>query len=795
MRGKQILKITGSVALSALLAATSALPVTVYAEEDSTTAEKTDTVYSVLNSDGSISDIVVSGWLHNDKGIKNLKEKLNLTDVKNVKTDEKPEDDNGVYTWNSDSNDVYYQGNSTEKLPVSMKITYELDGQEMPESEIVGKSGHLKINIHLTNEHSETRTINDKQVILHPLFVAGGMMTLDTDHVSNVTCEQGKIVSDGSSQMLVFASVPGLKETLDSADLSKVSDKLSVGDDVNIECDVTDYASTELMMGMTNEASTEDVLGDSDSLDDLTSGITELMDADDQLVDGSKQLEQGTQQLITESQPLTSSSDSIRTLSSGAVTLNDGAYRLKAAIAQYTGGVAQLNQGVDSLYAIPDGARAIQSAITTTTSQTQPSLVDGSQQLVDGLNLMLNSLNSTDVSGTVSNMRTLLKTSKDTLTTLSGTLGNDYKTLSSLKAGLDSAQKSLEQVSALKAGLGEIQTGFTNVQAGYNAVIDGDNATIADANEKLQNLKASLQASINALTTTRNELAAVPGNDSQVGEIDQEISDLTTQLNSISSISSLQTLDAGENSALNALFAQLNGAIDSLTEKVNGMSDTVNDAMIAIVGEDGNSGLSHDVKTALATLDGLNTQLGNSTKTITDMQSLIASIQPSVTQLRDGAVAINAGAKQLGEAVGQLETQSKAGIDTVKAATTTLANNNAALNEGISSLQGGTQTIADQSGSFNEMADGLDSLASAFETLHDGAKQLADGQQQFKTEGIDKLKEELDLGTDEIEMLKEIVNAVNDLNKQYREYAGDNENMDVTTRYVFRTQSDDSNKK
>ena len=124
MNIKHIMKVTGSVALSAIMAMAS-VPVAVNAEEkDENPTEKTETVYSVLNTDGSVSDIVVSSWLHDEDGIKNLKEKLNLTDVKNVKTDETPEEKNGEYTWNSDSNDVYYQGKATDflypsKLPMN----------------------------------------------------------------------------------------------------------------------------------------------------------------------------------------------------------------------------------------------------------------------------------------------------------------------------------------------------------------------------------------------------------------------------------------------------------------------------------------------------------------------------------------------------------------------------------------------------------------------------------------------------------------------------------------------------
>ena len=41
------------------------------------------------------------------------------------------------------------------------------------------------------------------------------------------------------------------------------------------------------------------------------------------------------------------------------------------------------------------------------------------------------------------------------------------------------------------------------------------------------------------------------------------------------------------------------------------------------------------------------------------------------------------------------------------------------------------------------MADGLDTLGKAFETLNDGAKQLYEGNEQFKSEGLDQLKKRL----------------------------------------------------
>lgn len=758
MNLKHILKVTGSVALSAVMA-TASIPVTVYAEENTSktnessdkqtasSTKKTETVYAVLNGDGSLSDIVVSGWLHNDSGIKNLKEKLNLTDVKNVKTDEVPEDNNGEYTWNSDSNDIYYQGNSTEQLPVTMQITYELDGQKLSQEELKGKSGHLKINIHLTNVNSETKTINGKNVIIHPFFVAGGMLSLDNDHYSNTTCDQGKIVTDGSKQMLVFAAVPGLKDTLDSADLSKVSDQLSVGDDINIECDVTDCDELNLMMGMSNEEDISDILDEGDSIEELTNGITKLMDADDQLVDGSQQLADGTQQLITESEPLTSSSGSIRTLSDGALTLNSGALRLKAALAQYTDGVGQLNDGVNALYAIPDGANQISLGMTTPVEEGKPesSLTGGAAALTAGLQNMKQQVDAGLSSENVTAMMTQLDTAITTLNGLKDTLTKDAETLNELKTTLSTATDQLD-------GLKTVMTTF------------------------VESSKGSLQLSIDAINNSISALNSIPTDEVNAdtkGNLDEYIAALETQKATLEEQINVLSGNAS------GLPAQLQQAAQSLS----GMKDTLDLSLTAL------KGLGKDVDYAIDTMGALKTTLEGSTNQLSALASMQKTMDDGFDQLIAGSKKISAGIDQINTGVQALAEQSKTGIDKVKTATSQLASNNEALNEGMASLQTGTQTVANQSDSFNQMADGLDSLKDAFVTLNDGAQQLADGQKQFRQDGLDQLKEKVDLSVDEVEMLKEIMDDIKSMNMQYKEYAGNNPDMDVTTRYVFRTKT------
>ena len=760
MNLKHILKVTGSVALSAVMA-TASIPVTVYAEENTSktnessdkqttsSTKKTETVYAVLNGDGSLSDIVVSGWLHNDSGIKNLKEKLNLTDVKNVKTDEVPEDNNGEYTWNSDSNDIYYQGNSTEQLPVTMQITYELDGQQLSQEELKGKSGHLKINIHLTNVNSETKTINGKNVIIHPFYVAGGMLSLNNDHYSNTTCDQGKIVTDGSKQMLVFAAVPGLKDTLESADLSKVSDQLSIGDDINIECDVTDCDELNLMMGMSNEEDISDILDEGDSIEELTNGITKLMDADDQLVDGSQKLADGTQQLITESEPLTSSSGSIRTLSNGALTLNSGALRLKAALAQYTDGVGQLNDGVNALYAIPDGANQISLGMTTPTEEGKPesSLTGGAAALTAGLQNMKQQVDDGLSAENVTVMMGQLDTASKALNGLKDTLGKDAEKLIELKRTLSTATEQL-------TGLKTVMTTFVGSSTD------------------------SLQASINAID---NSIKSI---DEALKNVPEDNTGATETLNaSKATLETQRATLAAQAQALSGNSAGLPEQLQQTAESLNGMNKTLDSSLGAL------QGLGTDVDGAIKKLEGMNEMLSGSTSQLGALANMKKTMVDGFDQLIAGSKKISAGIDQVNTGVQALAEQSKTGIDKVKTATSQLASNNEAINEGMASLQTGTQTVANQSDSFNQMADGLDSLKDAFVTLNDGAQQLADGQKQFRQDGLDQLKEKVDLSVDEVEMLKEIMDDIKSMNMQYKEYAGNNPDMDVTTRYVFRTKT------
>ena len=786
-------KVVGSVVLSAVMAG-SMMPVTVFAQNnDENPTEKTETVYSVLNSDGSISDTIVSSWLHDEDGINNIKETLNLTDVKNIKSNEKPSKDGNTYTWNAKGNDVYYEGTGTKQLPVSVKLRYELDGQEMSAKDMEGKSGHLKLTISFTNNYSEVKNINGKSIVIHPSYLAGGMLNMSTGNFTNVKCESGKIVNDGTNEMLAFANIPGLNETLRSAGLDKVNNQLGISDDVTVEADVNNFDLGSIMVGMTNEIDLASELGEIGSVSELTDGIDQLIEADDQLIDGSKQLYDGSTQLREQAAPLTGSSDQVRQLSSGAIQLNDGVKALQTGLTAYTNGVSALDAGVDQLYSIPQNTQLIQQHVNT-------NLVGGLEDLTANLNAVKMGINQKMETPDMEKLGKQLDSALVVINELDTILQRDFGIINQMDTTLKSVQSTIDNLPTLQKNLEDAETEVMQAQQKNMEAYNANEKTIAKAqgnlDEAKRQLKTSIQSSVDALNTAKSALVAsavttqqdengntvtVQGN-VDTSAIDEQIAALNAQMASIDNIENVGDLTSFTD--MTDSFKKLNTTLKDLNDSAETVSETVSKSKDAIkqLQKDVNSSKEYIGKLQAA-MNELDFESLSSAKE--EINGYMDGLIEGSNELTKGAKALNGNLKTLAEA-------SKGGIDKTKAGTTQLTSNNATLNGGASALSDATGTLAGQSGTFNEMADGLDTLGGAFETLNDGAKQLYEGNEQFKSEGLDQLKEKVDLGVGELETLQSVMNEIKAMNKEYASYSGAPEGATVTSRYVFRTKEESS---
>ena len=104
-----------------------------------------ETVYIIANADGSAKKVIVSQQYDKDDPDAAKEAQSSLTDAQNVKGDN---------CW---------QGTTDKALPVTVAITYTLDGKTVTAAELAGKSGHVTMRFDYSNTQYETKTIGGKR--------------------------------------------------------------------------------------------------------------------------------------------------------------------------------------------------------------------------------------------------------------------------------------------------------------------------------------------------------------------------------------------------------------------------------------------------------------------------------------------------------------------------------------------------------------------------------------------------------------------------------------------------------
>ena len=345
-----------SAALALTLAAGCAMPA--FAAGKSSFS-KSETVYAVMNGDGSIKSTTVSEHLYSASGLANVTDKTTLTDIQNTESDAEFTQNGEELVWNTNDTDVYYKGNTDKALPIDVKVTYALDGQEAALEDIIGKSGHLTVTVNLKNNETDTVNVNGKdRTIVTPLITAVGVIL--GEDASNVTAEHGMIESAAKSSVAAFVTLPGVKDSLSGLlpdEVDSIEDYLQ--DTVTVEADVEDFTCPQVMVACATSTAalgTSNVF-DLSSINDLTDGINQLNDAMSQLMDGASQLVDGTSQLA----------GGVLALLDGANTLNNGAAALDDGLGQLTNGLDTLSANNAALNA---GAQQVADGVLASANKT-----------------------------------------------------------------------------------------------------------------------------------------------------------------------------------------------------------------------------------------------------------------------------------------------------------------------------------------------------------------------------------------------------------------------------------------
>lgn len=316
---------------------------------------KDETVYVISDAKGQSGKVIVEEWLKNRDKAATIEDVSDLKDITNVKGDETFTQDGDKLIWQADGSDIYYEGTTDKQVPISEKITYYLDGEEIEPEQLAGRSGKVTIRFDYENHEKTTIEKNGKSIEVYvPFTVMTGMIV--SDDFTNIEVTNGKVVSDGKNNIVVGMAMPGLHESLQKED-GEFDGSIEFPDYVEVSADVENFSlemtASVAMSGLLSDMNLSDV-----DLTDLENSIDELSDGSEQLEDGSRQLKDGLGTL----------KDSMDTFKSGASELSSG-------IKDYTDGAKKLNDGLSTLNAsvgtLSEGAETLNASAKTIAAGVQ----------------------------------------------------------------------------------------------------------------------------------------------------------------------------------------------------------------------------------------------------------------------------------------------------------------------------------------------------------------------------------------------------------------------------------------
>lgn len=494
---------------------------------------KDESVYVNADESGATTKITVSNWLKNAGINGTINDESDLKDIQNVKGDETFTQNGDDVQWSAGSNDIYYQGTTDKELPVGVEIKYELDGKEIAAKDLLGQSGKLKITVSYTNKSKSTQTINgEKQEMYTPFVMATGIILPD-DKFSNVEVDDGKIINEGSNNIVVGFGMPGMAESLDLDE--DAADKLPEG--FTVTADVTNFSIGNTITFASPSILSDLELDDIDDLDDLENKLEKLVDSSEDLVDGSKKLSNKMGELEDKFDDYQNGEKS---LNKGIKDLVNGGTTLKKGVKDYTNGVDTLAKGTQSYVngakQITDGNQKLYEAVkdmpssykefsdglqaytkgvdTLADTKTAKQLTDGADAVTAGIGTLNENLGKLESS--YDNYKLLadgLKaqaaqisdpTQKATILAYVQKLEELYQ---GQKASVGALVSATNKESTLKSGASQVAAGIKKVMTGAQT-LSGNSATLRSADQKLTSSIATLTASVKKLSEGSKTLSS-----------------------------------------------------------------------------------------------------------------------------------------------------------------------------------------------------------------------------------------------------------------------------------------------
>lgn len=747
---------------------------------------KEETVYVIADNTGKEQKIIVSDHLINNDDKDTLEDASTLKDIENVKGDETFTQSGNKVTWQADGNDIFYRGTSESELPVTQKLTYYLDGKEVTPEELAGKSGEVTIRFDYTNNQKVTAEIDGKDEDIYVPFMAVSGMILG-DEFSDIEVENGKVISDGSNNVVVGYALPGLKESLNVKD-SDFDGDVTIPDYVEVKAKVENFKLDTTMTVVMNATNFISADGDNDTskLDEVFDTLTDAMD---QLTDGSAELADGVDTLKSK---MGDFKDGVGTLQSGVHAYTDGAGKIASGITQLSDSIPTLSNGVGTLNSsaatIADGVELLDNTLKTSFTDQEKAAMQ--TQAASAVDAMAEGIKN-QASATVDSRAEAIKNQASAVV---DSRADEIK--SQAEAVVDG------RADAIRSQATQMVDGKADDiknQATQQVTAKFDNGKYDEVkNEAAQEIGANMSSMTGSLTSSADVQTLING--AAFATIAAQYPTETAadiQTNHAAEIAAAQQQIAAQFG--NTITTAMGGAVDDLAQ---GVANAAKRAALETAGEAALGGAKEAAGEAAVTgaklaageaaITGAKEAAGEAA--VTGAKGAAGEAAVTGAKLAAGTAAVSAAEQTKSTMAASIEQQSSNGYSLVTGAralangTQSLADAVPALTSGVAQLKNGSAELVSNNQKLNDgvnaLSDGTNAVIDGVDQLSDGAHQLADGIVTFNEDGIEKI---LNSYHGDIEPLMDRIQAVLDAGEDYQTYTDIADGVNGSIKFIYKT--------
>ena len=272
--------------------------------QESADVKKSEVVYGMLNSDGSVrTTYVVNRFVSNvpcrwtDYGAYTL--------VSNLSTAQPLICENEKVAFDMGEDPFFYQGTLKDaQLPWVVNLAYSLDGKAISPKDLAGSSGKLNIALK-TNANSKVNHAFYESFVLQITF------TLDAGNCTDIQAEGATVAASGEDHTIAFTVLPGHDGSFNLSAQVKDFEMPSVQIAALPYSSVIEMPDTsEMEGGLESLSSAISQLNQGTS--ELASGAAQLSSGAGSLAGGAKQFGDGLSALASSSTQIVSASSQIK---------------------------------------------------------------------------------------------------------------------------------------------------------------------------------------------------------------------------------------------------------------------------------------------------------------------------------------------------------------------------------------------------------------------------------------------------------------------------------------------------